>query len=292
VSGRALADLEALYAEIENWEAAAPGGYGWGHGARMNRVTRRRPYLCVSSVPVSADIDTAAGAAVTWRGERILTAPSKDLLPGAEPGRYDAKLEILVALDDTLGRAAFLSHEDEASTLGGTGTPKTAVISCTVWGVPNRVDALRTEMIEAYQDRDALIGNTQAVKWLIDTTIGEETERFEVDHVRQYFNDLTDQIYRGTALWFARDTEAIDACAEAMTDKGLAPILGTSRLVRGLALLGLATMMNPERDAVADLFERRGLNLDETLDHLRGCWERHGYPPRVRESGNELYCVI
>lgn len=283
-SARGRASAQQLFREVTELLSTADQPWGSGQAERISRMNRRRPYLCVTSVPVMVDVDL--GAEVRWGGEAVLTVSGEDLLPGAVSGRYeDARLEVLVGLDsDRFIRAAFVSR-------GRPGEP-TTLISCTAWGPPDRMSELRAEMVASYLDRDSLMSDSTTMRWLVDETIGDDVVQFEVAHIRDQLDDLADQLYRDTALWFARDTAAIDACAEAMAQDGLGAVLGNSRLVRGLALLGLATNMNPERAAVEGLFRNAGLDLDETLVLLQKCWEQHGYPPRVREYEGGLFCVI
>ena len=62
--------------------------------------------------------------------------------------------------------------------------------------------------------------------------------------------------------------------------------------MKGLALLGLATSLNPEERFVEGVFERSGLSLSQTLDELEAAYGSHGYPPRVLRAQHTLFSTV
>jgi regulatory LuxR family protein len=74
------------------------------------RVWNRRPYLTVSSVPVTLHVlEGGAGAEVEWRGDQLFVAAASDLTPHATSGSYDARL---------IARALFISEATVKTHLG------------------------------------------------------------------------------------------------------------------------------------------------------------------------------
>jgi hypothetical protein len=77
-----------------------------------------------------------------------------------------------------------------------------------------------------------------------------------------------------------------------MAERGLWSLLGSSRTIRGLALLGLACSVSPHRAFVQDRFVQAGLDLEDTLADVKRATETYGYPPPVLDLGDALFTTV
>jgi hypothetical protein len=150
----------------------------------------------------------------------------------------------------------------------------------------------RQEVIESYAGREDLRSTSKSMRWLVDATLGEFQNDTDVRQVLDSLDGLADDIYRRTALWSCSDPSLAELCATTMNDHGLMPILGTPRLARGMALLGLADGFDPRRASVAAVFADHGLDLEWTLAELRRCDDQYGFPPPPLNLGTMIKTVI
>ncbi|WP_369275664.1 hypothetical protein AB5J55_42015 [Streptomyces sp. R11] len=247
------------------------------------RVWRRRPYLSVSSVPVTLRVrGDGAGAEVEWRGKPLFAVAASDLTPHAAAGSYDARLEILLATamtgKDLLCRGAFVTAQGR-------------LLSCTM----NRQASadLRRTMLTHHQERNELVAAGGQLSGFANGVVAhmDGLKQF-LDRTMRQTIPVADSLFRDTALWPSRDQASTEHCGELMSEDGLIPVLGSARLLNSLALLGLATGIDPDRSRVAEVFASRGFDLEWTLDQLDACWHTHGYPPRVTRSPELLLSLV
>jgi hypothetical protein len=112
------------------------------------------------------------------------------------------------------------------------------------------------------------------------------------DHIRAGLNKSIDSTYQDTALWHARDTAASDHCAELMRDEGMYGLLRSTDLVKRTALLGLVAGLNSHRKEVNQAFRQHEYDLDDTLQELNKCWDRHGFPSRIAMDSDDEALIV
>ncbi|MET9683365.1 hypothetical protein [Streptomyces coeruleorubidus] len=247
------------------------------------RVWNRRSHLTVSSVPVTLRVlGWGTGAEVVWREELLYHADASDLTSHPAPGTYEARLEIILTTamtgQDLMCRGAFV-------------TVRGQVVSCTM----NRSasDELRQKMLELHQEREELVTAGQRLSAFTDAVVDHTSGLKQLlDHIMRHTDEVTDLLYRETALWSTREPELRGDCARLMADQGLFPLLGDVTLLNSLALLGLATGLYTDRERVAEEFTARGLDLERTLEQLDARWDTHGYPPPVPRNAARLLCPL
>jgi hypothetical protein len=132
----------------------------------------------------------------------------------------------------------------------------------------------------------------KAMSASVDTVADEPWFRISREHYKSQIDNIVDAFFKDTSLRFARDCDAIDNCAISMSQKGFQPTLRSSSLIKGLALLGLATSLNPEESFIQRIFEKHALSLSQTLDQLNTAYESWGYPPRVLLVENTLFTAV
>jgi hypothetical protein len=132
----------------------------------------------------------------------------------------------------------------------------------------------------------------EGMRATVDQIVKESWFRVAVDHCKSQLDGVIDDFCKDLSLRFARDYDAVDYCAASMSQRGLQPILKRGSLIKGLALLGLATSLNPGESFVNDVFERRALSLTQTLAELDDAYESYGYPPRVLATQNQLLTTV
>ena len=251
----------------------------------LDRIWRQRPFLITCSVPVSIYPGPGNnGIEVRWREIPVLSVPPRDLAPRAPSDERrgtsdgpnpDAKLDIVLGTfgGPTLSRAALVSRGNQ-------------VISCTVWGPQPSSDGMRQQVLTGFTSRETRLDGIKAFQYLPELIVNEDVGlRLNREHVRAHLNEAVDSAYQETALWHARDTASIDHCAELMKDKGVYALLGSTDMLKRAALLGLVASVNPYRNQIDQVFHHLGYDLRDTIDQLSQCWDRHGFPPRILESG-------
>ncbi|MDH6605098.1 hypothetical protein M2164_000733 [Streptomyces sp. SAI-208] len=246
-------------------------------------VWNRRSHLTVSSVPVTLRVlGRGTGAEVVWREELLYLADASDVTSHPAPGTYEGRLEIILTTamtgQDLMCRGAFV-------------TVRGQVVACTM----NRSasDELRRKMLELHQEREELVTAGKRLsaftEVVVDHTLGLKQL---LNHIMRNTDEITDLLYRETALWPTREPELRQVCARLMEHQGLFPLLADVTLLNSLALLGLATGLYTDRERVSEEFTARGLDLEQTLGQLDACWNTHGYPPPVPRTADRLLCLI
>jgi hypothetical protein len=155
------------------------------------------------------------------------------------------------------------------------------VLVCTPFGLDTDAEDTRLNILRAFLGRSRVIEAEEGMRATVDQIVKESWFCVAVDHCKSQLDCVIDDFFKDISLRFARDYDAIDYCAASMSQRGLQPILKRSSLIKGLALLGLATSLNPGKNFVNDVFEKRGLSLTQTLTELNNVYESYGYPPRV-----------
>jgi hypothetical protein len=136
--------------------------------------------------------------------------------------------------------------------------------------------------------RDQRIGAIGAIQALPELIVeGSWGLRLNREHVRTQTDGIVDKIYQDAAFRYARDYSASDHCAELMADKGMYALFGSTDLLKRTALLGLVASLNSYRERIDQVFRERGYDLQDTLHQLSQCWDRHGFPPVVMDTGGE-----
>jgi hypothetical protein len=255
---------EALASTIGQWNSS---------------VLQRRQFMNVASAPVEVSFGANSVLEVRWQGRALLRPQAADVMPGRNlPG--DAQMEIVFTLrGDRFERAAIVHRQG-------------SLLICAPIGLDEHSDETRQVVGRTFMARPAIMASEAALRAIVEQVISSSGIADAVEHVRAQINTVIDDFFRDTCLRFARDYDAIDACAIAMQARGLKPILGTSALVRGLALLGLATSLNPQTPAVAKIFSAQGLSLDQTLLDLNAQYAMHGYPPQVLATDDSIFTTV
>lgn len=249
----------------------------------FQKIKKRRTYLTACSVPVQ--VETHSGQAgeltVLWQGEPVLTVSRDDLVQVQDAGADDddqvPQLDILLgtsmANGDLVARGAVLTRGKR-------------VIACVVWAPPDTRARVREQMVTDFETRDSLMQSSRSLQevsqQVVEDSPGLQRNR---DHALGQIDDLVDQFYRQAALNFAREDVDIDALAESMAQDGLLAVLGSPKLLREIARLGLYAGIDPARSSLAARFRALGLDLESTLRDASYCWETVGFPPRVLQSG-------
>jgi len=245
----------------------------------LPRIAARRTLLTVCSVPVGVAPAEDGAAVVRWRGQEVLRIDPADQLVRLQA--TGARLEVVTGLFDAIfDRAVFLSVDGRA-------------VAC----VPITYDpdrgAVRERMLHAYHERDRSVRDAELLRWISNVVVEDDSgARMDLEFILDWVDGMPDQMYQDIALRYANGYDAIDACAEALRGRGFAPLLRSSRLVRGMAMLGLAAGMTALRSGIADVFAGAGLDLEDTLRGLRECHETYGFPPPPDEWDDRLFQSI
>jgi hypothetical protein len=236
-----------------------------------------RQYVTVCSVPVLARRTVDGGVDVYWRRERIWRIHAKDMIgfPDDVGEEFDATLDVLLG---TLGQsraARFVSL-----CRGG------KAVACALIGPElDQFAGLRDEVAAATASRESRMEQARDLRFIAEKIVEDDIGlRHNRDHVRDGLDEMVDQIYRNTALWWCGDR---DRCAELMAENGLRALLGSADAVKRAALLGLAASLDPRRESIRALFAERGHDLQQTLDELGACTDRYGFPPRTLELATD-----
>ncbi|MCQ4211731.1 hypothetical protein [Streptomyces longispororuber] len=262
---------------------------------QVNSIIARRTYLTACSVPVRVRdaLEPPGALDVVWRDETILTFPAEDLVnvaPEPEPpsatttDRSAPQLDIVLGTTLTSGeflaRGAVLHEGDR-------------VMACSVTGVPDHQARFREDLVVGFSAREALFRQGRTLQKVAGAIVEkDELLRDYRDRVDGRLDSVVDELYRPTALWFAREGTDLDALANRMEERGLLSVWGSSRLLRGMTLLGLSAGLNPTVSFVAERFQEFGLALDDILREAERLWETEGFPPSaVRGGGPDGWVV-
>ncbi|MFG2022147.1 hypothetical protein [Streptomyces sp. NPDC048825] len=254
---------------------------------RFNRIAPRRTYLTACSVPVRVtDAHDPPGALnVVWKELPILTIPAEDLVREtseeltAVGGTDGSSLQLDIVLGTATARGDFLAR-------GAVLCDGKRVMACSVSGLPEHQARIREEMVAGFRARDALLKESETLQKIAGRIVENDWGlRWNRDHVLGQLDNIVDQLYRPTALCFAREGTDLDALADRMDQRGLLSVLGSSTLLRNMTLLGLSAGLNAHESVVAEHFQELGLIFDDTLREAARLWETEGFPPRVVRSG-------
>jgi hypothetical protein len=171
-------------------------------------------------------------------------------------------------------------------------TQEAKVVSCEVLGPNSQVLDTQNAIQHTFIRRRQILELDGVLSSATEEVISGRWIQYELDHIMAQVNALIDGFYQDIALRFARDYEAIDTCAALMRDRGLYPLLRTSRQIRGAALVGIACSLDPHLDAVTGCFSAAGLDLSETLTELQRSYNKHGFPPQILVAGGSVFSTI
>jgi hypothetical protein len=243
-------------------------------------LLNRRQFMNLVSVPVQV----RAGVndlEVTWQGSTILKAYGADLIGASSHDSEDASLEVIFTLRQDRFERAVVVHRNEQ------------MLACVPIGLKEHAEETRKNVISTFRERPRLQAAESRMRALMAQVVQESWFSIAMEHCRTQVAGVLDPMYRDIALRFARDYAAMDQSAEMMATRGMKPILGGSgRLIRGLALLGLVTSINPAKDFVQRKFEEAGLDLMETLEGLQSAYEKQGYPPEILQADGAIFSTI
>lgn len=275
--GEAARDL--LDAAYENYDRSLPmilyPDLGWHDSVGP---PEQRGNLIVSSVPVTIAPDPdSGGITVSWRELPVLAVGPQDLVPVTKSVRNTpitapaaAQLDVLLvsfATRNGLSRAAVIRKGRE-------------IVACTGWG-PDPGEA-RNLAIEEFRSRDDKVSAANLFRWSADQALSTRPWLSQVrEQTRSALPGITDELYRDTALWRARDNTAIDNCAALMHEQGMYALLGSAGAVKRMALLGLVASINSSEDFINSVFRAHGYELAAAVEETSQCWERHGFPRPV-----------
>lgn len=243
-------------------------------------VFQRRQFMTLIAAPVTLGSVTENGVEVYWQGNLVCTAKQADFAVAAEEVRGALELEVVFSFRGDLFDRSVIVHD------------RGRVILCKPLGLEEHADETRREMIRSFRDRAMVMKAEESMRAVVDQVVDQTWFRIAVTHCRTQIDNLADEFLKDIALRFARDYDAVDACAVAMEQRGLKPLLGKSQLVFGLAALGLAISLNPGEDVVEQLLANHGIDLRQTLAGLEDAWDNHGYPPPVMRLGDQLFSCI
>jgi len=260
--GRELAKAleNKLSAKVE--DTPVTSSIAWWHLSML----MRRPFMNLVSASVQVRVMQTGIVQVVRDGNLILELSQADLVQ-APLAAGDASLEVVFTFRQDRFDRAIVVHKDGK------------IMACKPMGLKQHAAETRDIVIATFRERPKLQALEKQMRILMDDIVRQSWFAVPAEHCRSQIANLADSFFRDTALRFARGYDAIDQCAEVMANRGFKTILGRSgRLVRGLALLGLTTSMNPARAFVEHQFQNEGLDLSETLKDLQTAYEEHGYP--------------
>ncbi len=192
-------------------------------------------------------------------------------------GRRPASLEIVFSMQGTnVSRAMVVVAEGR-------------VVTCDVAGPDDR-DETMSAVLRAYQQRSWLLSTELQMREVVEG-MRQHMAADELAFLRAQLSEHRRSFYENLSLYVADEVDG-PGLAAVMRLNGLLPILKTSWLVRGQALLGLAASVNPRRHFVAQCFREHGLSLDEILAALQACHDRHQYLPRIVEIDQFILSFI
>ena len=244
-------------------------------------VLQRRQFMNLASVPVEL-CETADGLPdIQWKRGSIFKPKRSDFT--SDPREIpigNAHLDVIFSFrGDRFERAAVVHRANE-------------VLICTPFGLGEPADDTRQNVLRAFLERSRVLEAEERLRATVDQIVSTSWFRVAIEHCKSQIDNVIDEFFRDVALRFARDYGAADHCAASMSQRGLQPILKRSFVIKGLALLGLATSVNPEKSFVNDVFERNGLSLTQTLTELNAAYESYGYPPRVLDTQDSLFTTV
>jgi hypothetical protein len=243
-------------------------------------ILQRRQFMNLASVPVELCEKADGFPEVQWQRGSIFTPTRSDFMVDPKDSLGGAQLEVIFEMrEDRFERAAVV-HRDAK------------VLVCAPFGLKKHADVTRESILRAFLRRPLVVEAEKAMHVLVDHIAGENWFRISIDHCKSQVDSLVDEFFKDISLRFARDYDAVDNCAASMSQKGFQPILNRSSLVKGLALLGLATSLNPDESFVEKIFEKHALSLSQTLNQLNIAYESRGYPPRVLQVQNTLFTTV
>ncbi len=249
-------------------------------GAWNISILERRQLMNLASAPVTV-CETAAGLPeIQWHGGHVFTPDPSDFIADGRCSLGNAQLEVIFELrGDRFERAAVVHRGSE-------------LLICAPVGLKEYASETRQTIRRAFVGRPLVLEAERKIRDVVEQVVRESWVRVSVDHCRSQVEGTVAEFFKDVSLRFARDYDAADSCARSMSQRGVLPILRSSSLVKGLALLGLATSLNPEERFVKGVFERSGLSLSQTLDELEAAYGSHGYPPRVLRAQNTLFSTV
>jgi hypothetical protein len=275
----AVQRMESLRA---NLIADADQGDDFGKYVRCWNVSllQRRQFMNVASGPVAITIG-ANGAPEVRSGDGVILRPARsDFVGQLADSQGTAQLEVIFTLRGDRFERAAVAHRGED------------IILCSAIGLKEHSEETRTSVLQTFKDRSRLM-ETEATFSKITSEM-RRASWFSIclDHCETQTDAIMDEFFKDVALRFSRNHDAIDSCAAAMSSHGLLPLLRRSTTVRGLALLGLATSLDPKREFIASAFAQHGLSLEDTLRELSQAYDEHGYPPQVLDTGDAIFTTV
>jgi hypothetical protein len=251
-----------------------------GISAWSANILQRRQFMNLASVPVQVCTNSNGLPEVQWRRTSMFTPTRSDFVAEPKDSVGDAHLEIVFALiQDRFERAAVVHRDDK-------------VLVCAPIGMKEHASDTRESVLRAFLRRPLVVEAEKAMRALVENVAGKSWFQIPMDHCKSQIDSIVDEFFKDLSLRFARDYDSIDNCAAKMSQKGLRPILNSSSLIKGLALLGLATSLNPQRIFIEEIFKKHGLSLSQTLDQLSNAYESWGYPPRIGYVENTLFTTV
>jgi hypothetical protein len=257
-------------------EKSASAIVGWWNAA----VLGRRRFMNLLSVPAELREVSGALPEVYWQGISVLTPQAADFVAEQAHWCGNAELEVIFSLRGDLFERAAVTHRGNQ------------VISCTSLGLEEDAAGTRQRVREVFLGRSKVTEAEKVVRLLVDRIVAQTWFKVAMDHCKAQVERIIDDFYKDISLRFARDYAAADQCATAMAQNGLLPILEMSATVKGLALLGLATSLNPAEDFVELVFQDNALSLSKTMQALEAAYRKYGYPPRVLRAENTLLTTV
>jgi hypothetical protein len=243
-------------------------------------LLQRRHFMNLTSVPVEIRAVPNGLPEVRWNGHSILQPKPDDFRMGLEESLGEAQLEVILSFrGDRFERAAVVHRDNK-------------VLLCITFGLERHTDETRQNVLSVFLTRPLVIKSEEYMRSVVDQIVTESWFRIAIDHCKLQLDRLMEPLYKDISLRFARDYAALDSCVRIMSQGGLKPILKSSSLVKGLALLGLATSLNPEEVFINEVFEKHRLSLPQTLAQLESAYEYYGYPPTVMKAGKQLFTTI
>jgi hypothetical protein len=268
VLGLELADKrvdESMSATVSSWNASVLG---------------RRQFMNLVSAAVEINTTGEGTALVRWNDIDVLPLGPEDLLAAAGEASGAAQMEVVVELGgDRFERAVVLHREGK-------------VLACCPIGLSQHAAETRRNVKQAFVSRTLMTGVEEKMRDILHLMAAQSWVQIPLDHCRKQVDGILDEFLKDIALRFARDYDAVDGCAALMAEQGFKPVLERASRVRGLALLGLATSINPDTAAVSAVFEKHSLSLEQTLNELTDSYEQHGYPPPVLRAADSLFTIV
>jgi hypothetical protein len=243
-------------------------------------VLHRRQFMNLASVPVELCKTVDGLPEVQWQRCSLLKPTRSDFTANPKNSLGKAQLEVVFELRQDRFERAVVVHRGNK------------VLVCIPLGLKDDANETRRSIRRAFLGRPLVIKAEETMRTMVDHVVRKSWFRVAIDHCSSQVDGIIDEFFKDLSLRFARDYDAIDNCASSMTQTGFRAILNSSALVKGLALLGLATSLNPAANFVKDIFEKHTLSLSRTLDELNAAYKVRGYPPRVLHLQNALFTTV